>query len=170
MIIIFQHIYQHIKTPLFVVNSQYDSAVLESIYLLPCTPPDCSSKETALLREYKAEFNRQSVPLLSGSSENGYFLDSCYVHCQTVESNDPWTRITVNGQSIAQTFGDWYFERSIHRTVTRLRDCDSFPCNPSCPSGSGGEGVRNFTSPNLFVNTWHGLTDYYTLNNTIVPH
>ena len=36
---------------------------------------------------------------------------------------------------MAQSFGDWYFERS---TDTRLKDCDGLPCNPTCPISESG--------------------------------
>ena len=139
-----QFIYNYVKTPMYVVNSQYDSIILETVYLIPCTPPDCTAEGTEYLRQYKAAFDHQVGPVLSSPSQNGYFFDSCYIHCQTYEDDSAWTQTTINGVTMAQSFGDWYFERS---TNTRLKDCDAvFPCNPTCPD-SNSRAVKNATKP-----------------------
>ena len=95
-----------------------------------CVPPDCSDEDAARFQMYQVEFESAAEPVLNSSSEDGYFIHSCYIHCQTIENNDAWNVITVNGSTMAQSFGDWYFDRP---GSTRLEDCDDFPCNPSCP-------------------------------------
>ena len=56
----------------------------------------------------------------------GYFFDSCVIHCQSLGAS--WGKITVNGQTAATTFADWYFQRT---GVTQEVDC-AYPCNKSC--------------------------------------
>ena len=158
-----QYIYNYIKTPLFVVNSQYDSIILESTYLLPCIPPNCNVRGNDLLKEYKQEFDRQVEPLLSSPQQNGYFLDSCYIHCQTIEDDVAWTQIGINGHTMVEAFGDWYFERSME---IRLKDCDEFPCNPTCPNLGSGTIKHNDTSthyrfPNLDVSPHNSTKKYF---------
>ena len=147
-----QTIYQYVSTPLFVLNPQYDSIILELSYLQPCLPPNCDEQGLESWNRYKTEFDRQVQPILSSPQTNGYFLDSCYIHCQTFESDTVWTQYAINGRSIRNVFGDWYFNRS---TNTRLKDCDEdYPCNPTCPDmpdtmGSGAIG--SLSSPYLVL-------------------
>ena len=126
-----QNIYDYINTPLFVLNPQYDSVILQLVIMLQCMPSDCNEDEIAVIERYKADFVRQAQPILSSPSRNGYFLDSCYIHCQTIEDNIAWSQITINGVTMAEAIGDWYFERST--TNSRLQDCDGVFCNPTCP-------------------------------------
>lgn len=128
------YIYKYIKTPIFVLNSQYDKAVLTGAYRQPCMPPNCSASGLASLIRYEAEFDRQVEPVISSPPTNGYFIDSCYVHCQTFQDDRVWSRNAINGRSIADTFGDWYFKR---RSDTRVKDCTDFPCNPTCQDNGG---------------------------------
>ena len=125
-----QYIYGFIKTPIFVLNSQYDEIILNGSYKLPCMPPGCSASDEAHLWHYQKVFTEQLQPVLSSPSSNGYFIDSCYIHCQTFQVDKVWMNYAISGHSIAKTFGDWYFERSSN---TRLKDCTYYPCNPTCP-------------------------------------
>ena len=129
------------------LNPLFDSAVL-FFFGLTCIPPECSEEDLNRLEFYRAGFARQIEPVISSPSQNGYFFDSCFIHCQTIEDDVAWSQIRVGGRSIVQAFGDWYFERSGR---TRLRDCDAdLPCNPTCPEFDGG-AVRNSASPYLLT-------------------
>ena len=78
------------------------------------------------------EFREQAAAVIqSNSTMNGYFLDSCLVHCQTL-FDDTWTTYTVNKQSIAYTFAAWYYGTQQLKADTKLQDC-VYPCNQSCP-------------------------------------
>ena len=61
---------------------------------------------------------------------NGYFFDSCLVHCQTL-SDETWTTYTINKQSIEATFSAWYYENEDPNISTKIKDCP-YPCNTSC--------------------------------------
>ena len=74
------------------------------------------------------EFLDQLSPVLKSSS-SGIFADSCLIHCQTL-TDEPWALYTVGGQTMRQTFEDWYFE--ISNTTYKEVDC-AWPCNPTCP-------------------------------------
>ena len=71
-------------------------------------------------------FKRAETPIIN-SRENGAFLDSCLTHCHA-ESDTTWNKMTVDSQTIRETFGDWYFKRSGKGKVV---DC-AYPCNTSC--------------------------------------
>ena len=129
------------------LNPLYDSAVL-FFFDITCSPPDCSEEDLNTLELYRTAFARQIEPVISSPAENGYFFDSCFIHCQTIDDDVAWSQIRVGGRSIVESFGDWYFERS---DSTRLRDCDTdLPCNPTCPGVDGG-AVRNSASPYLIA-------------------
>ena len=128
------------------LNSQYDSLLLEQTIQLTCIPPGCSDAQTQLFLSYKREFDNAVQPVLTSPPTNGYFLESCYIHCHIVENDDAWSRYAINSTTIAQSFGDWYFNRSTE--TTRLKDCD-WPCNPTCPLESAA--VRIAVSPYLLV-------------------
>lgn len=70
--------------------------------------------------------------LESNSTINGYFFDSCLVHCQTL-SDDTWTTYTINKQSIEATFSAWYYGNKDPNINTKIKDCP-YPCNTSCPN------------------------------------
>ena len=132
---------------MFVLNSQYDSALVEGLTMITCIPPDCEEDEAATIQSFYDAFDSAIQPVLSSASSNGYFLDSCYTHCQLFEDERAWSQYAIDGRTIAQTFGDWYFERP---GDTRLKDCDSFPCNPTCSDVPGG-AVRILANPLAFL-------------------
>ena len=149
------------------LNSQYDSIILQKGVLLPCAPPDCNIEETAIFESYKEDFNHQVEPVLSSPSKNGYFIDSCYIHCQTYEDDVAWTQISINGVTIAQSFGDWYFGRSAN---TRLKDCDDgFPCNPTCPTPESGD-TKSSTTPYLLALALYLMITFALLWNSYRKH
>ena len=47
-----QYSYQFIKTPIFVLNSIYDSAQLRGLYKLPCLPPNCTEGRVQQLMNF----------------------------------------------------------------------------------------------------------------------
>jgi len=61
------------------------------------------------------------------SQSNGAFLDSCLTHCQSLNSHS-WDNYKVKGQTMRETFADWYFNRS---GEDKEVDC-AYPCNLSC--------------------------------------
>ena len=141
-----QYIFQFIKTPVFIANSLYDTAQLAGLLGLECLPPNCSDAMMKFFFNFRnvnsaystspyctfmfsiQQFLDQLAPALATES-TGVFADSCLVHCQTLTDNT-WTQFLVGGQSMRDTFSDWYFDRSSGKT--KEVDC-VFPCNPTCP-------------------------------------
>ena len=113
------------------LSSQYDTAFLKKACYVECRPPDCSDEEIKIIEGFKRTFSIQVEPVLSSPPQNGYFIDSCFIHCHTILNDVAWTTFEIDGHTPVETVGDWYFERSNN---TRLKDCDDgFPCNPTCP-------------------------------------
>ena len=129
-----QYLYNNIKTPLFVLNSQYDTAQLSGLYKLPCLPPkNCSTEDMKLLQHFNQVFMEKLQPVLASTS-NGYFIDSCLIHTQA-HADKSWTMITAQGHPLRESFADWYYERPSSEGATRVVDC-KYPCNPTCPARS----------------------------------
>ena len=149
-----QYTYPYIKTSIFVLNSLYDTAQL-SANQLGCLPPNCSQEQMEFFDNFRVvsqtmtaayscvtcvhvphfppphlqlqEFLSQATPAIISTS-NGFFGDSCLVHCQTLY-DDTWSVYKVSGQLMSETFANWYFGRN---GKTRVLDC-TYPCNPTCP-------------------------------------
>ena len=48
-----QYSFPYIKSPMFVLNSLYDTAQLAGILKLPCLPPNCTDKEMKFFYEFE---------------------------------------------------------------------------------------------------------------------
>ncbi|KAM7507365.1 hypothetical protein LguiA_017818 [Lonicera macranthoides] len=93
-----QNVIQRIKTPLFILNSIFDTYQLEYIFTLTYLPkvgrfwlkcPNntkyCSSSQIRRLEGLQSEFvNTILTRLGNHPSSRGWFIDSCYTHCQSL--------------------------------------------------------------------------------------
>ncbi|KAH0912572.1 hypothetical protein HID58_035893, partial [Brassica napus] len=120
-----QNLVSDIKTPMFLLNSAYDSwQVRHSLAPSPADPRGvwehcksdisrCNSSQLQFLQE----FRKQMVLALnsfSASPQNGLFINSCFTHCQS-EIQDTWftqDSPKLNGKRVAESVGDWYFDRT----------------------------------------------------------
>ena len=63
------------------------------------------------------------------SSTNGAFIDSCLIHCQSLNRNS-WTQFKVDNQTVEDTFYAWMTgNTTVYKS--KVVDC-AYPCNPSC--------------------------------------
>eukprot|EP00026_Physarum_polycephalum_P009288 Phypoly_transcript_09406.p1 GENE.Phypoly_transcript_09406~~Phypoly_transcript_09406.p1 ORF type:complete len:416 (+),score=52.69 Phypoly_transcript_09406:120-1367(+) len=129
-----EYTYPFIKTPIFMINSKYDSWQMENIYKLPCYTnlTKCNSTELADVVNYGKTF-LATLPPFEKNTEDGMFVDACYTHVQTVTPDNAWTMVEVanaNGQNVtmAESFNEWYNGAD----VKVIQTCD-YPCNPTCP-------------------------------------
>eukprot|EP00052_Salpingoeca_macrocollata_P010929 m.84387 g.84387 ORF g.84387 m.84387 type:complete len:428 (-) comp17792_c0_seq1:117-1400(-) len=147
----------HIQTPLFVMNSAYDAYQVQNILDIGCVPDSgsCSASQQTALQSYRAAFVEAVASVYQNRTQNGVYVDSCYVHEQNVDycytqsvpncvgwmplcpGSLKWhyhTQVNVTGSGALtpqQAFGDYYLRRSpAHRVVV---DMLAFPLNPSCP-------------------------------------
>lgn len=81
-----QHFAPYIKTPLHVIQSQYDSAQLSMILRLPCSPPKgtCNASMLAAFLEFGATSKviANSSGLYSGAVDRAIWTDACVAHTQ----------------------------------------------------------------------------------------
>ncbi|GFP80402.1 protein notum homolog [Phtheirospermum japonicum] len=118
-----QNLISNIKTPLFILNTAYDSwQVLESL-----APPSADTGGT-----WGLCFRNQMLSAVKGleaSRQSGLFINSCFAHCQS-ERQDTWLAKNcpvIGKKDIATSVGDWYFDRA----NTKAIDCP-YPCDETC--------------------------------------
>ncbi|KAI4370794.1 hypothetical protein MLD38_019104 [Melastoma candidum] len=82
---------------------------------------NCSADQLKTMQDFRLEFIN-AINQLGSSSTIGWFIDSCFMHCQSSR----WETST-KGMAIAKAVGDWYYERSRFQEI----DCP-YPYNPTC--------------------------------------
>ncbi|XP_051129363.1 pectin acetylesterase 8-like [Andrographis paniculata] len=133
-----QNVVPGVQTPLFLVNAAYDSWQIKNILAPGVADPHgtwhncktditkCSSAQLQTMQGFRLEF----LKALGGvGSTKGFFINSCYAHCQT-ETQETWLRgdsPLLDGKSIAAAVGDWYYDRSPFQKI----DCP-YPCDKTC--------------------------------------
>ncbi|KAJ1689743.1 hypothetical protein LUZ63_013898 [Rhynchospora breviuscula] len=114
-----------IRTPLFILNSAYDTwQVLESL----ATPRAdrqgvwtkckrnyafCNGNQMKFLQGFRNQMLNE-LSSFSKSRRNGLFINSCFAHCQA-ERKDAWyagNSPEIGNKKIATAVGDWFFDRS----------------------------------------------------------
>ncbi|CAH2038471.1 unnamed protein product [Thlaspi arvense] len=119
-----QNIIDQVKTPLFIINSAFDSWQIENSIAPPSADPSgswhncsssfrCNASQEQFLEGFKMSM-LNAVKTFLMSSKNGVFINSRWAHCQA-ERQDTW--FPGNSQAggdkgIAVAVGDWYFERA----------------------------------------------------------
>ncbi|WVZ23005.1 hypothetical protein V8G54_001549 [Vigna mungo] len=135
-----QYVLSHISTPIFIVNSAYDSWQIRNILAPGAADPNdswhsckldlskCSHDQLSIVQGFKKEFEK-AVSVVGDSSSRGMFIDSCFDHCQT-ESQETWFKSDsphLANTTIAKAVGDWFYGRGSFDQI----DCN-YPCNPTC--------------------------------------
>lgn len=135
-----QNLVANIKTPLFILNAAYDSWQVQASLAPSSADPQghwracsknhasCSSSQIQFFQGFRNHM-LNAVKSFSWSRQNGLFINSCFAHCQS-ERQDTWysnNSPQLHNKGIAQSVGDWYFDR---REVKAI-DCP-YPCDNSC--------------------------------------
>lgn len=136
-----QQIVKSISTPVFLVNPTYDFWQIKNILVPgPVDPLDgwykcqlsihnCGPEQIQLLQGFRNSFLKALSEFQQKKDGGGMFINSCYIHCQTWMS-ETWhapNSPRINNKTIAESVGDWFFDRK----VTKYIDCP-YPCNPTC--------------------------------------
>ncbi|KAG8084581.1 hypothetical protein GUJ93_ZPchr0010g8923 [Zizania palustris] len=129
-----------ITTPVFVLNPAYDAWQVQHVLAPKVSDPQhswlncrldiskCDSNQLEILQGFRKELHN-AISELRHKRDWGFFIDSCFVHCQSLYSltwHSP-SSPRVNNKTIAEAVGDWFFDR---REVKEI-DCE-YPCNPTC--------------------------------------
>jgi hypothetical protein len=98
---------QYVETPLFVVNSKFDTWQQAAIIGVNCTVAKCDAKE----QTFWGAYGKKMVALLdSMPPQHGAFVTNCPAHCQTGIAS-AWGKRTINGTVIGAAFGSWHADR-----------------------------------------------------------
>ncbi|XP_059435668.1 pectin acetylesterase 12-like [Corylus avellana] len=135
-----QNLIANIKTPLFLLNAAYDAWQLQASLAPRSADPSgywddcklnharCNSSQIQFLQDFRNQM-LHAIRDFSRSSQNGLFLNSCFAHCQS-ERQDTWfadDSPLIANKGIAESVGDWYFDRVDVKAI----DC-AYPCDSTC--------------------------------------
>eukprot|EP00479_Gromia_sphaerica_P011572 TRINITY_DN576_c0_g1_i2.p1 TRINITY_DN576_c0_g1~~TRINITY_DN576_c0_g1_i2.p1 ORF type:complete len:328 (+),score=79.60 TRINITY_DN576_c0_g1_i2:307-1290(+) len=128
-------LYPYIKTPIFMINNQYDS---NQLFSQLGVPNDGSAETIDYVIYFGDRFRRSVIQVLNSSKNDGVYLTACMDHTGVTTSLQG---MQINGVTYAQSLSDWYFERG--QLPTQLLDlCGRLPCNPTPGCTTIGKGVR----------------------------
>ncbi|KAK1372437.1 Pectin acetylesterase [Heracleum sosnowskyi] len=170
-----QNFVADIQTPLFVVNSVYDTWQIDNILMpmnknelaahdqfVPCGHDieNCTCDQVTLWRGFQAQFY-QALPHFNSSSSNGMFINACASHCQTQkqetwfgDSNISKLRDTTSGplQGVGEAVGEWFVNDATVRKVDH-RTQSPLVCeyNPEEPHWNN---YYTFRGTNLIISTY----------------
>ncbi|KAK1325444.1 hypothetical protein QJS10_CPA01g03051 [Acorus calamus] len=129
-----------IKTPIFILNSAYDSWQIKNILAPGVDDPHgtwhdckndikhCSPDQIQTMQGFRAEFLK-ALAGVGNSAQSGLFINSCYSHCQS-EMQEYWLMPdspVLDKIPIAKAVADWFYDRSPFQKI----DCP-YPCDSSC--------------------------------------
>uniref|UniRef100_M8BY37 Pectin acetylesterase n=1 Tax=Aegilops tauschii TaxID=37682 RepID=M8BY37_AEGTA len=142
-----------INTPMFILNSGYDSWQIRNVLVPDPSDPDkswlsckddmsnCNSTQVEVFDGFM-DTMVDALKVVEDKEDWGLFIDSCFTHCQSIFGlswnsaisprlgNKIYFDYQFVKQTIAEVVGDWYHGRS--QGVKEI-DCE-YPCNPTCNS------------------------------------
>ncbi|XP_065853439.1 pectin acetylesterase 5-like [Euphorbia lathyris] len=135
-----REIIKDIMTPVFLVNPAYDFWQIQHILVSVETASHghwekcrlnlnhCSPSQMEILQGYRDSM-LNALGDFQKNELGGMFINSCFIHCQTwmAETWHSPTSPKINNKTIAESVGDWYFNRGVVKKI----DCP-YPCNPTC--------------------------------------
>ncbi|VAH86560.1 unnamed protein product [Triticum turgidum subsp. durum] len=132
-----------INTPMFILNSGYDSWQIRNVLVPDPSDPDkswlsckddmsnCCSTQVEVFDGFM-DTMVDALKVVEDKEDWGLFIDSCFTHCQSIFGLSWNSAISprLGNKTIAEVVGDWYHGRS--QGVKEI-DCE-YPCNPTCNS------------------------------------
>jgi len=122
-----EHASEHIHTPLFAMQSQYDSWQTGHVQ-----GNGGAAKTQELGDNITARI--QSM-LMKNNAESGAFLDSCHHHC------GKWNGIRIDGDLISDAFQTWYDGVGTPGSKKLWNQNQAYPCDSCCSATSGATVV-----------------------------
>ncbi|KAH0732724.1 hypothetical protein KY290_003571 [Solanum tuberosum] len=135
-----ENVAQQIKTPLFIINAAYDHWQVRNILVAPGTDPkgawtsckanikNCTPYQLTVLQGFREDFLK-ALEGLGRSSTRGYYINSCFSHCQS-QQQAYWFGLNsprLFNKTIAEAVRDWFLETDQYRHI----DCP-YPCDKTC--------------------------------------
>ncbi|KAJ6747111.1 PECTIN ACETYLESTERASE 4 [Salix koriyanagi] len=121
-----QEIIKETRTPIFLVNPAYDFWQIQHILVPDASDPQgywkrcrmnlryCNPSQMEILLGFRSSLIK-ALSDFQQKKEGGLFINSCFSHCQTwmAETWHSSTSPRINGKTIAESVGDWYFNRNM---------------------------------------------------------
>ncbi|KAM7510791.1 hypothetical protein LguiB_009666 [Lonicera macranthoides] len=102
-----------LHTPLFILNSAY--VVWQIPRILALTNIDVRWS----FLDFRHEVVHGVVTGLQNNPSGGYFINTCYAHCQSLH-HKKWLldiHSRVNNKSISEAVGEWYYDRGVVQLI-----------------------------------------------------
>nr|XP_043630362.1 pectin acetylesterase 8-like [Erigeron canadensis] len=126
-----QFVMPFISTPIFILNSAYDTWQVYNILTSYEADPngdftkcktnlnECSTSQLNRLDVFRSDFLK-SVSASGNNASNGMFINTCYTHCQS-ETQSSWlenpaSRV-LDDKTISEGVGDWFYDKSEVRKI-----------------------------------------------------
>ncbi|CAH2038470.1 unnamed protein product [Thlaspi arvense] len=124
-----QNLINQVQTPLYILNSAYDSWQIENSLAPPSADPSgswngcrssfkCNEAQQKVLEGFRISM-LNALKQFVATRKNGLLITSDWAHCQA-ESQDYWlpeNSQAGNNKVIAVAVGNWYFERAKKSTL-----------------------------------------------------
>ncbi|KAL0699269.1 hypothetical protein Bca4012_055391 [Brassica carinata] len=128
-----QEFVNNIRTPVFLIRNVLVPASADSDKTWEkcrLNIKECDASQMQVLHGFRSSLV-DAIGKFHQNKAGGMFIDSCFIHCQTVTPGTWYspTSTRIENKTIAESVGDWYFNRE----PVKLIDCPYYPCNPSCP-------------------------------------
>jgi len=124
--------YQYIKTPMYIMENNYDANQLASFGF----PSTTHSEMAQNYMRYYGRAMRNSTAQVNLKPADGLFLSSCFDHTAGLGvGSDFHTRI--NGKDPGALLGEWFYDRLPASDRIVVDDCGELPCNPTCTDWPG---------------------------------
>ncbi|KAJ4819241.1 Pectin acetylesterase [Rhynchospora pubera] len=136
-----ENIVNGIETPMFLLNAAYDTWQIQYSLAPASVIQDgpwkfcrlnyskCDSSQIEFLQGFRKNMTTVAESFYQSKATNGLFINSCFTHGQSVLP-DTWygnNSPSIENKGIAQSVGNWYF----NRTEVKLIDCP-YPCDTTC--------------------------------------
>uniref|UniRef100_A0A1D1YAA9 Pectin acetylesterase n=2 Tax=Anthurium amnicola TaxID=1678845 RepID=A0A1D1YAA9_9ARAE len=135
-----QYVVPQVRTPLFILNSAYDSWQIRNVLVPPESDPtgawkqcradisQCNVNQIEALQGFRRNF-LGALGRLETDPSRGYFINSCFAHCQT-ELTATWKFAhspVLGNTTVAEAVGVWFYDLRDFKMI----DCP-YPCDSSC--------------------------------------
>ncbi|KAK4270229.1 hypothetical protein QN277_023290 [Acacia crassicarpa] len=136
-----QYLISSVRTPLFILNAAYDTWQIQASLAPPSVDrrwnwaacrknyARCSASQIHYLQGFRNQM-LNSVRGFSRARKNGFFINSCFAHCQT-ERQDTWFAYNsphIGNRGIAESVGNWFFDR----VGMQANIGCAYPCDKTC--------------------------------------
>ncbi|XP_068669655.1 pectin acetylesterase 8-like isoform X2 [Aristolochia californica] len=138
-----QNVVPQIHTPLFILNAAYDSWQIKNVVAPGVADPhglwseckkdvkNCDTSQIQTMQRFRSAF-LQAFDAVGRSPERGFFINSCYTHCQS-EQQMFWLMDDspkLANTTVAKAIGDWFLERRPFQKIACPYPCSWSTCLP----------------------------------------